>query len=453
MSEIYYKYEWEITFQIPSRKMSFKPYSLVEFRQDCLYFTNLISIYSMVVKIQDRNLMLLRTFDKELTVIIKKIMHSGESRDTFTDKKILWEDVFIPFYDKDNIPNYTKSSKVVSDKYDDMNQQYLTDVPGAIHPVEIKMNLLLKRDLQMRKFMHNYVLGKEDDPASTATAVGFIIDQNPYIEKFIMDPPDNVEKYTDLIVKPKELDKAIKLLQIEYGIYAKGLLLFYENGVLYVLNKFHTEHSYQKDEINTVVVRIDEQVAKLSPIESAVIDVKNKFIGYERTAKIYRKDYESIAGEMVGDKFVYSSFGSVINSVFGSKDKASFVSPLNTIERSIPSHVETGVKKLCDYDMLNNNFNMSSYMYETTPGIEIGFALTAVNCEHFTPNKRIKLNLDSPESKKLYSGIYNIKEACFIDKTTSKVGEEFMTWGHCTLKLCNKTDGFDKDYSPKPAKD
>lgn len=447
MGRQYYKYSWEITFVIPSRKISLVPYSLVRFTKTCDYFNNSIPSYELIVKIQDQFLNIFRLYDKEISVNIKQKMLYGSNPNNYNQEKIIFEDSFIPFYDKNTFPSFNKTDKTVKGDPNSFGSSYkVDDTPGIITPHTIRFILLSKTDLAMRKYIHNYVLGSDSKPVTTATAVGFILDQNDYVKKFIIDPSDNETTYSDLIVKPADTIKAIKQVQVNYGIYSKDLLLFFDSGFLYVLNKYSTEHSFQAKEINTVMVRIDERADKVNPTDGSVIMENDGLIIYERVAKLSKQDNESVMGELIGDKFIYSNLDSAFNTVFGNKGKSSFVSPLHEVERDIPSHSDTGTKKIIDYDMLNNPFNMSSYIAGTSVGVPVAFTLTGINCEHFTPNKRIRLNLDTPESKKLYAGTYNISSATFIYMTTEDPKRRFETFGHVILTLLNKTDGFDKNY-------
>lgn len=450
MARQYYKYKWEITFVIPKRNISLVPYSLVRFTKTCDYFNNSIPSYELIVKIQDEFLNIFRLYDKELSVNIKQIMLYGNSPEKYDKEKIIFEDSFIPFYDKNTFPSFSKTDKTVSGDPDKFGSNYkVDDTPAAMIPNEIRFILLSKTDLAMRKYIHNYVLGSDSKPVNTATAIGFIIDQNDYVKKFLIDETDNETQYSDLIIKPADIINAIRQIQANYGIYSKDLLLFFDSGFLYVLNKYATEHSFQEKENNTIMVRIDERADKLNPTDGSVISDKDGVILYERVTSVKKADNESIMGELIGDKFIYSSFDSAINTVFGNKGKSTFVSPLHEVERDIPSHNDTGIKKVIDYDMLNNPYNMSSYIAGTTIGVPIAFTLTGINCEHFSPNKRVRVNFDTPESKKLYVGTYNISSATFIYSTTKEPQRRFDTFGHVVLTLINKTDGFDKNYENK----
>ena len=46
--------------------------------------------------------------------------------------------------------------------------------------------MLLKDDLKMRTFIHNYIFGSEEKPVTPMDAVITIVDQNPYIKKCIV---------------------------------------------------------------------------------------------------------------------------------------------------------------------------------------------------------------------------------------------------------------------------
>ena len=135
--------------------------------------------------------------------------------------------------------------------------------------------------------------------------------------------------------------------------------------------------------------------------------------------------------------------------MFSGDDKGTFINPLNEVEKSRPSRVDVGTKKILDYDMLNNPFNMSSYMAEKSIGVPITFGLQMVNTEHFRPNMIISVSTDTAESNKLYKGLYNIKSADFAYTVIPQPGKFFNSYASALLTLCNKTEGYDKDYFPK----
>ena len=181
----------------------------------------------------------------------------------------------------------------------------------------------------------------------------------PIVMDNIIDSPDNNSVYSNLIVEAGELKDAIKNVQYNYGIYSKGLQLFYDDGILYVLNKCNNQHSYQKDEMNLITVKINERTDR--PDANDFVIVGKDGIGYERRSKLMKEDYESVEGIYTGDKFVYSNYGSIINSGFGGDNGTTFVSPLNEVVKPRKSRVDVGVKKIVDYDMLNNYFTNSLY--------------------------------------------------------------------------------------------
>lgn len=448
MAKYVYEYVWDITFSIPDRNISFKPYALIDFTKTCNYFTDFIPSYSMICKIEEKYLNILKVFDKELTVFIKLYMYYGANRGVYSDKELISEQEFAVYYDKDQIPAYMKSVKTVSLELDSADKINVSDAPGSLSQHEIKFQLLLKNDLKMKTYLHNYILGGDDTPVDPMTAVMTIIDQNPYIKKCIVDQPANTNAYPNMIIEASELKDAIKNVQFNYGIYDKGLLLFYDDEVLYVLNKCNLQHSYTKDDINLVQLLIDERTDVPVVPEHVTINKKEGFIGYERMSKIFKEDYESIEGIATGNKFVYSNYESVINSGFGNKGETTFFSPLKSVDKPRPSRVDVGAKIIVDYDMLNNPYNMSSTMYEKSIGVPITVGLQNVNLTHFRANKIIKVNMDTPESKKLYAGLYNIQSAIFYFKTLNNPSKRYSTYGHVLLKLCNKQEGFDKDYSP-----
>lgn len=448
MSNQVYEHFLDIKFRIPARKITFKPYKLVSFVKTCNYFTDFIPKYELTVKIFETDLDTLRTFDKEISVFIKDMMFYGENEINKNKCEIISEQEFACYYDKNSLPDYMSSAKTVSSDINDTTAEYKESLGKAGAMYEVKFYLLLKDDLKMRTFVHNYIFGSEEKPASPINAVAAIVDQNPYIKKCIIDKPDNTNTYTDLIVEPAELKIAIQNIQYKYGIYSKSLELFYDNGILYILNKMNLSHSYQKDEIQTINVKLYLGKDAYRGDEGVYIDTKNGHIIYTRQGSLQKEDLESINGILSGNKFVFSNFGTVINSMFSSDGKTEFISPLNEVEKIRPARIDVGTKKILDYDMLNNPFNMSSFAYEESKGVPIAFGLKNVNPNHFTPNKIVKMSFDTASETKLHSGLYNIESAIFIYTPSSNPSKRFNAFSNVILKLCNKQDGFDSEYAP-----
>lgn len=451
MKTEFYKYRWEIKFQIPSRKIEFIPLSVLSVKKTCDYLNNFIPHYELDVKMLDQDLQIFKIYDKELIVSVKQIMMYGIDRDNLDQKKIIFEDIFIPFYDKSVISNESREEKIVKTG-EETTVGYIANVPNQMAATKFHMNLLLKKDLLMKKYMHNYILGSDEAPTTPASAVAFLIDQNPHIDEYIMDKPDNTSAYSDMIIKPNELKNAIRQVQINYGIYGKDLMIFYDNGLLYILNKYEKEHSYQKDEITLVKIDLDTRRNRLDSMDEVKIDEKKKIISYERSGAFQVDDKEVVLGETVGDKIVFSNFGSIINSAFGADGKTQFVSPLNVIDRPTQSNVNTGVKIIPDYDMINNPWLMASRFYSTNLGVPIVFALKGINSEHFAPNKRIMMNFKTPEESKLYAGTYNIASANFLYSATGENNCRYDTYCHVGLELINPEKLHNTDYVAKSAK-
>ena len=446
----YIEYVWDISFQIPNRNIAFKPYSIVQFIKTCNYFDNFIPSYTMICKIEDRYLDFFRFYDKELYARIKLYAFSGTEPDKKTDKKLILEDIFAIYIDKSEIPSFSKSDRTSSSQKIDngiAGNTYTKETITSNTPVTIKMNLLLNSDLLMKTYIHNYVFGTEEEPVSPISAAVACINLNPYVKRFVVDKPDNTNRYTDLIVEPGELKQVLYNIQRKYGIYAKSMELFYDSGTLYMLNKINLEHSKIKGEVNLINVKIKEKTEQPDLDFSVYYNNTDGTVAYKRTTSIVKEDTESISALLKGDKFVYSNFSNVINSAFASDGETKFISPLEELDNPTQARADVGVKKIVDYDMLNNPFNMSSYMFEQNIGVPVGFTLNSVDISHFTPNKNIKLAFDTPESNKLYSGIYNIKQATFIFNTLNQPNALFRTYGHVTLVLCNKSSQYDNSYT------
>lgn len=449
MASYVYEYVFDMMFSVPARNISFRPYSIVEFRKTCNYFTDFIPKYTLTCKIKDKHLNNLRIFDKEIILNMKQIMFYGINRTSMSERKIIAELDFACYYDKDSLPSVMNGGKQSSSGLEDKDSYTRPDSVGGDAMYDVTFYLFLKKDLKMKTYIHNYVFGSEEKPATTGNAVMAICEQNPFVEKVLMDPPDNTLGYTDLIVEPADIKDAIKNVQYKYGIYAKSLLLFYDNGLLYILNKMELNHVYRKGEVKTVQIRMNERKETPNANENVLINEAGGYIGYERSGEIKKEDYESLEGITSGNQFIYSNYSTVINSMFGHEGNTEFVSPLQTVNKPRPSRIDVGNRKILDYDMLNNPFNMSSYMNDISEGVPISFVMQSVNVENFTPNKIIKMTFDTSESQKLYSGLYNIKSAEFVYSRVQNSAKVYNCYGHVGLTLVNKHEGYDSTYIPE----
>lgn len=442
-----YEHKFDILFRIPARDIAFRPYAMLNFVKTCNYFTDFIPKYELTVKIKDKDLEKLRLYDKEITVFIKDYIFYGITANALVHRELDFESEFACYYDKGSLPTVTDGAKTaVSSDIDDSSVTYKESL-GSLATHEIKFYLLLKDDLRMKTYIHNYIFGSEEKPVTPMDAVVAIIDQNPYIKHCIIDTPDNTSSYTDMIIEPAELKNAIKNIQYKYGIYSKSLELFYDDGILYVLNKMNIKHSFETDQLLTTSIKLFSKPGTYRNDDGVYIG--GNHVIYERQSKIKKEDYESILGILSGNKFVYSNFGTVVNSAFATDGETEFVSPLNEIERPRPARLDVGTKKILDYDMLNNPYNMSSYAYEESKGVPITFLLPQVNPNHFKPNNIVKMKFDLPSDEKLYSGIYNIESVIFIYTASQNPLKRFSATANAILKLCNKQEGYDTEYYPK----
>ena len=451
MSKEVYEHYLDIKFHIPNRKISFKPYAFISLIKTCNYFTDFIPKYELTVKFRDKHLDILRLYDKEISVFIRDILFYGESSRDKSNSKILSEQEFACYYDKNTLPNYMAVAKSVNPDINDPTVTYIhqDSMGAAIGVYDVKFYLLLKTDLKMKTFIHNYVFGTDDKPVMPINAIAAIVDQNPYITKCIIDKPDNTTAYTDMVIEPAELKDAIKNIQYKYGIYLKSLELFFDNGILYILNKLNLNHSYQKGENTVTSVKLNLKTDNYTDDDSVYINDNKGTVTYFRQGSLKKEDYESVLGVLSGNKFVFSNFGSIINSMFGKEGETEFISPLSEIERPRYSRVDVGTRKILDYDMLNNPYNMSSYVYEESKGVPISFLLKNVNPDHFTPNKIVKMDFDTQEDIKLHAGLYNIETAVFIYMSSNNKTKRYNAFSSVVLQLCNKQEGYDFDYTPE----
>ena len=160
MAKQVYEYVFDILFNIPSRKIAFKPYNILEFRKTCNYFTEFIPKYVLKCRIYDKDLNILRIFDKEITVNIRQFMFYGQTREGIKEQKLLSGLDFACYYDKDTLPNFMNSAKISSPVLE-AKDKYKTDILGTDTPHEVTFYLFFYYVLKMITYILNYIFGLE----------------------------------------------------------------------------------------------------------------------------------------------------------------------------------------------------------------------------------------------------------------------------------------------------
>ena len=313
----------------------------------------------------------------------------------------IFTDTFIPFFDENSFPSIISDkefSQEPSSVFDENEPNFTGNLIEA-SATTVNFTMFHKKSLQVAKRLVNEVYGDCD----VATALAHQISLTN-IDSVIIDPPDNESLYDKIIIPTYKLNKAIEYLQIQYGIYKKGLLFFIDRNTMYILDRFSDDHDYEKEDFPTSQFMIRDALNSTQNPTQIQIEDDGSF-SYSITAEPLRQDNSILSGELEGDTFVFSNFGLGLLSMeySGSKLKE-YKRPIGLFRRETASHSETGQKISLLYDQLNNVYNLSAQIYERCLQTTIGYRLTGVAYNSFKPNKSLTLTFDNDDKQNEFGG-------------------------------------------------
>jgi hypothetical protein len=252
---------------------------------------------------------------------------------------------------------------------------------------------------------------------TAGTLLQYIIDSIP-VKGAIIDLPDNDYSLGETIIPPGNLVPTLRYIQYTTGIYENGLLAFYDDDVLYILNRYAMDHDCKEnDKINTHIY-ITEFDKMLGGVTVRGIDPDNKEPTYIGPIIAKPFDNEVASAELDGNNFIFSSFRQGLSAV-QYKDN----SPVSNngkpvamvMKRNIDTYKYSIDKNVLNYDELGNLYNMASYFNELEASVrQMNIKVENININDFRPNKFINLHfIDSQKNMRL-GGVYHINEVTMV---------------------------------------
>lgn len=230
------------------------------------------------------------------------------------------------------------------------------------------------------------------------------------VKYVLIDKPDNQNTLPETIIPPGGFIQTMNYLQTTFGIYNNGLLVFYDNDILYILNKFNMDHDCKQDEKVITHLYIEESdVSGGMCIVQTNDSGESEYIGSISTRYI---DNEVTDAELEGNNFVFSSFKQGLDAVSYKNDKvdSTTAKPVTMVlKRNVETHKHSGEKNILDYDELNNPFNMASSFNESEAvAKKVVAVLFNVNIKDFSANKIVHLHYKTIEKDNRLGGLYHI---------------------------------------------
>jgi hypothetical protein len=416
-----YTYVYKVTFYTENVKV--EPLAITHVIKECNYSTNFNPVFIMNIQVTKKDLFLLKRNQKELCADIileaKEYMRvpSGESKGStmtsLVNTEIISSGTFQPIF----------SSTAFDERYreDDYENEEKLSADGKTgdtresNRISIDVNFEDIIAVNSKKTLFNIVAEKG---ATVGTILQYIVDVLP-VKGAIIDMPDNDYTLGETIIPPGNLVPTLRNIQYNIGIYENGLLYFYDDDVLYILNKYALNHDCISGDKQSTHVYITEIDKMLGGVTVRGTDPSNN---YEPTyiGPIITKafDNEIASAELDGNNFVFSSFRQGLSAVQYVDNKpvsSNSKKVAMVLKRNIETYKHSIDKNILNYDELGNLYNMASYFNELEASVkQMSVQVDNINVTDFRPNKFIYLHfLDLNKDMRL-GGIYHINDVTFV---------------------------------------
>lgn len=425
------KFNWDITFVLSNSGKSFKPRNLLMVQKINDYEKNFFPIFRLDIQIEDKFFdLIFKTQEKLIcNITLTRLLYNGNLNMEFNDtrhpvkQEIAMQDSFVSFFSKIP-PDIVSSDQLVTeeniDKADTLSRE---DAVAGNNWTKTSVYLFHLNSLRSFKIIFNKVF----DSADVGTAMAYIINKSEFINKAIVDLPDNKVKYENLILLPYGLRNSFHSLQTRYGVYANGLLAFLDNGTLYCLKALSDDHQTEKDKSPFTRIKMNQTLNSLSFPYIMGIDKSDRSYMFESTSPLLKQNYDVIMGEILGDSMIYSNFDKILSSIEGNGDNIEIKPLVGEITRGKRSHIDTGVKLDIEYDELNNPYNMLSYVRRENTNIAVPITVNGVDLDVFSPEKKVILEIDDINKNIEYGGSYCIRNVIYTFVSGKNVNERFST--------------------------
>lgn len=420
LEEVLYTYVWDVTFYKSgdnSDENKIRPVRIKSITKYCGYKSNTSPIITAKMTFSIFDIVTLSEIQKscicDCTCTALKYTKSknGVGLEN-TDREIIFSNNFVPIFDKGTFKNYYNKGEL----YDKKLMLDKNNGDSSLNTYNIDVNMILVNTVaqNMFKTMFCQVI---DSGNKIGTVLQWIISELN-INKAIVDDPDNGTELGDIIIPPMNTVQTLNYLQAVYGIYYNDIEIFYDNDeVLYILNKFATDHDCENNESNITHLYINNGDSEVSVGKIIRKENENGEGVYIGTIPMVYDNSEILDSETMGDAFVFSSFKQGLNAVtfYGDKPIPNSANPVGmALLRNSGSHDSSGNKALTDYDELNNSFNMFSYM-NSLEAVAQRYTIKLNDCRitDFKPNKFVELHFEDVDKNNEHGGVYFLNSVTY----------------------------------------
>lgn len=424
----FYIYKWYFEFYDSDNvNTKIHPDKVLGITKQSYYKTKVVPVLSGKFRFLDKDLVTLKSIRKRClcTITCKSIIYnpttgehatkSNEVTYVKSDSKIEFSATFEPIFDKNTFLDRYNEDDIEKNAEKEEIKAPEAEVNSPTQVTNITF-FNLKAQNVIKTLFNNVIESGEN----IGTVLQWICSETGL--NYIIDKPANETELGETILPTLTLIPAINYLQEMYGVYENGIQPFIDfDNVLYVLDKYSMEHD-KKSEDTSITHVYSYDINESEPMSMIRAENDDKEAMYIGIPVIHNEDDEVLKGELLGNNYIFSSFDLGLDPVkYNTKnevvpDSAEDVSFI--LKRNTETHNSSGEKSICDYDELNNIYNMTSKFNEVeSQAKKLTIRLQNVNISDFNVNKIIDLHYQNITKNNSLGGKYYLNEAIFVFKS------------------------------------
>lgn len=321
---------------------------------------------TLILQLLPSHINLIKNNEKTMLLSLKltKIKYQNSLEDMSNrlpvESEIVFDTVFVPIVETDDIINLKEFSESTSDAQ--IEDQYVGGNDGRLNIYNVRFYInTLNYHLMYKRTFNTILRNKSNKDITIDTALKFIA-ETADVKGYIMDTPDNKIPFPNIIIPPGNVKYVIDLLQVLYGVYLYDILSFYDiDEKLYILSRLNKTHDYESGKIRKTILQVSP-ANDVERIGNGTVIYDNKDTIIHTMVKNLEDNSSNISeGEAFGDSIIFTNYGFSSETFIYKDGNLDTLNP-STREyiRNALSHSKTSKGISFEYDELNNYYNMFS---------------------------------------------------------------------------------------------
>lgn len=333
---------------------------------------------------------------------LKLISYILDDEQKEIDSQVHIDDIFQPLLDElDNQP------------YDPMKEANDENILNPLKRFEYDVNLYLLKNsiLESNKTIMNFIA----KDCKIKDVLGYIL-KLAKVESALISPMQNTNIYKQILIPPLNLYNSLQYLSDVYGLYQKGMYIFYDFNYLYILRNDFRNIPLDKQDYENVYINVVSTTNSTNEMfhAGAYKDKEYKCYRVNIPNALNVSSASLSAKEDIGNRLRIFDRESIDNAVSYENGKFAFNKIYDDIEIDINGY--HGKDKYQYLYNISSNKNLNSEIKKNIENIEttISFFVNNTNIEIFKPNKRFIFAFEDVSFREKYSGIYYISDMKYI---------------------------------------